>query len=67
MQNHRTIGYSLRKKSDSITWVLEKITDEEVFEFCQWKYTRKVQKYCYKYIFFIFHFVLRKQQQITKF
>jgi hypothetical protein len=34
----------LGKKSDCITWVLEKITDEEVFGFIQWKYTQKLQK-----------------------
>jgi hypothetical protein len=40
---------------------MEKITDEEVLGGFQWKYTQKLQKPCYQYIFFGFYFCFEMQ------
>jgi hypothetical protein len=50
IQNHRTIRCSLRKNQTVLGF--EKKKHEEAFVFFQWKYTQKLQKHCYKYIFF---------------
>jgi hypothetical protein len=59
----------LRKKSESITWVLEKITDKEVFGFIQWKCTQKNGKNIFISIYFwiLFCFEMKTDKEVLGF